>query len=497
MRLDATATGQSCSGRHTSTPGSGGSAREVQNNEPADFEHFITGPPDALVSEYRMPSQLSALSRILQSPGRILLVMLLVVFAVEVAVMLTLPFLVPSVLGETSRAVLDALLLTLISAPALWWVIVSPLRRIAVQEQARSETIVSNAAEGIVTVTEAGIVASANRAALGLFGLSPEELLGRQISDVVPELKIRATQPGTPNVTTGLRSDRQSFPLSVSISEFPSERGTGFIAILQDLTEANRIEQEKLIAAREREALRAQQMATLAQLATGVAHEIRNPLTSIKMLIQVNRAKFAEEGLPTRDMELVEQEIRRMERSVTALLDYGRPARSEFRLFSLQEAVQKALRLMEGRCREGGVELIADVPEVPVRVYGDASEIQQLLLNLGLNALDVMPDGGQLTIQLIRRGEQAVLSVSDTGTGIPDEVICRLFTPFVTTKANGVGLGLGICRRIAESHRGRLNGFNLPTGGACFELLLPIAHDDQSHEFAASKSTDSPDGKED
>ncbi len=242
------------------------------------------------------------------------------------------------------------------------------------------------------------------------------------------------------------------------------------------MSAAKRAEDERLTLARETEALRAQQMTTLAQLATGVAHEIRNPLTSIKMLIQVNRSKFADEGLPTDDLELVEHEIRRMERSVNSLLEFARPERTEFKASSMQQIVRKAIQLVDGRCISQGVELEVRVPDDAVVVQCDAAQIQQLLINLVLNSLDAMPSGGTLGISLTHDANTIELRVTDSGVGIDQAIQSRLFTPFVTTKENGVGLGLGICRRIAESHHGTLVGTNRPTRGAEFRLTLPLAN---------------------
>jgi signal transduction histidine kinase len=246
------------------------------------------------------------------------------------------------------------------------------------------------------------------------------------------------------------------------------------IAIVRDLTDSQRAEEDRIVAARRQEALRAQQMATLAQLATGVAHEIRNPLTSIKMLIQVNRDMFAKNGLPTDDLLLVEEEIRRMERSVNGLLEYARPEQGEFQRFAIQDVIEKTVRLIEGRCIAQQVTIHLDVPDRPVRVDGDPSQIHQLILNLCLNACDAMPSGGELRLALTPAADQARLVVTDTGMGISEAVLDKLFSPFVTTKPQGIGLGLGICRRIAENHRGALLGSNVAGGGARFELRLPL-----------------------
>lgn len=431
---------------------------------------------------FLMPNRISALSTILRSPMRILGLVLMLVFVAEVAVMFVLPHVLPGMLGEAGKAIVDAVLLTLVCAPALWLVIIGPLRRIAIQEHERSETIVASAGEGILTFDRDGNILSCNRAATELFDRDVESLLGQSIRSLLPTL---ATVPSDVPASVRLeaiKSGGQRFPIHVSISEYPSESQQTRIAIMRDLTESERAEKQRITMARETEALRAQQMTTLAQLATGVAHEIRNPLTSIKMLIQVNRAKFAEEGCPTDDMELVEQEIRRMERSVNSLLDYARPETSEFRRFAIQDAVRKTVQLIDGRCKNQNVSLSVNAPDESAFVDGDAAQIQQLLLNLALNALDAMPDGGKLDLAIAPAGESLIVSVADSGSGINESVLEKLFTPFVTTKPNGVGLGLGICRRIAEAHGGALTGINQASGGAKFQLTLPILDGNASED---------------
>lgn len=437
-----------------------------------------------------MSNRVSALSTILRRPMRILGLVLMLVFVAEVAVMFVLPYVTPKMLNATGEAIIDAVLLTLVCAPILWLVIIGPLRRIAIQEHERSETIVAGASESILTFDHDGRILSCNRAATELFDLNVEALLGRSMRSLIPSLPTNLNELPAEFRVDATRADEERFPVQVSVSDYPSESQQTRIAIVHDLTESEKAEQERITMARETEALRAQQMATLAQLATGVAHEIRNPLTSIKMLIQVNRTKFADEGLPTDDLELVEQEIRRMERSVNSLLDYARPETSDFKRFAIRDAVRRTRQLVDGRCQNQNVTLNIVEGDEPVFVDGDAAQIQQLLLNLALNALDAMPDGGRLDVAIIRSDKCVVVSVSDGGVGINPAVLGKLFTPFVTTKVNGVGLGLGICRRIAEAHGGQLTGINKATGGAQFELKLPGVQQDAA-EVAMALGTES------
>lgn len=223
-----------------------------------------------------------------------------------------------------------------------------------------------------------------------------------------------------------------------------------------------------------RSMLRAEELAEVGQIAAGMAHELRNPLTSIKMLVQVDRERAEARGLPADDLFAIEQEIRRMEGRLNAFMDFARPPRSERRLIDLVPVVEETIALVGGRAQKQRVALEFRRPEGPVLAEADAEQIRQLLVNLALNALDVMPRGGVLEFKLGPPVDgQADLHVRDTGPGIAPRHLGRLYEPFFTSKETGLGLGLVVSQRIARDHGGSLRARNRPEGGACFTLRLP------------------------
>ncbi|WLD12854.1 two-component system sensor histidine kinase NtrB [Planctellipticum variicoloris] len=227
---------------------------------------------------------------------------------------------------------------------------------------------------------------------------------------------------------------------------------------------------------RECEVLRADQLAMVGQIAAGVAHELRNPLTSIKLLVQTNHREAGNQGLPTDDFAIIQQEIRRMERCLQQFLDFARPPRPEHRPVDLALLVERTLALVVGRARKQQVTLDFSPPPAPVVVEADEDQVQQLLVNLVLNALDAMSEGGRIEVRLpLPRAGEVELQVLDTGPGIPADLFGRLFDPFVSTKETGIGLGLAVSHRIASRHGGSLSAVNLPAGGACFTLRLPTS----------------------
>jgi PAS domain S-box-containing protein len=225
---------------------------------------------------------------------------------------------------------------------------------------------------------------------------------------------------------------------------------------------------------RERQMLRAEQMAAIGQVAAGVAHELRNPLTSIKGLVQVNLREAAKRGLPAEDLAVIEHEIRRMERTLQTFLDFARPPQPDRRRLDLAGVIDRVLALVGGRARKQQVASRFLPPESTAWVEADQDQVQQLLLNLVLNALDAMPQGGTIEVDLrATRDDHIEVHVRDTGPGIAPHILPRVFETFVSSKETGVGLGLPLSRRIAEDHGGTLSAYNLPEGGACFVLRLP------------------------
>ncbi|HWB12917.1 MAG TPA: ATP-binding protein [Pirellulales bacterium] len=252
---------------------------------------------------------------------------------------------------------------------------------------------------------------------------------------------------------------------------------------------------------REREVLRGEQLAAVGQLAAGIAHELRNPLMAIKILVQ-SAAEGPESALRGRDLAVVEEEIERLERSIQALLDFARPPKPETIVLDLRQLARQTVELVSARSEQQHVSLICQLPDEAAMVEVDGVQIRQVLLNLLFNALDALSVGGAVRITILPRTQRQfladdtsehdlpalpaaedgdhddgyVLRVADNGPGLPTELGNRIFEPFVSTKETGTGLGLPICRRIIEDHGGEIKARQGPDGGAEFVFWLPRAH---------------------
>jgi two-component system sensor histidine kinase HydH len=235
----------------------------------------------------------------------------------------------------------------------------------------------------------------------------------------------------------------------------------------------------------ERDLLRAEQLAAVGQLAAGVAHEVRNPLTGVKLLLQAAARPEAPTALTPERLNLLLQEVARIERAVQGLMDFARTPPPVRRPHDLREVATATAEVARGRAEAKPVALRVEAPARPVPAAVDHDQMLSLLTNLVFNAIDASPPGGEVVVRVGNGADGgAVVEVADTGPGVAPAIMDRLFTPFVTTKPTGTGLGLTLARRIAKEHGGTLTAANRAAGGASFTLTLPAP--EESHAEALS-----------
>ncbi|MHB8770742.1 MAG: sensor histidine kinase [Syntrophales bacterium] len=213
----------------------------------------------------------------------------------------------------------------------------------------------------------------------------------------------------------------------------------------------------------------------LEKMAPVLAHEIRNPLGSIKGAAQVLRSE-AESAEQRNLLDVITEEVNRLNRVVSQFLDYARPYTPDLRPRSVNAVIEKAMAVLEANSISAGIDIDLELhPHLPL-VPMDQEQIHQVILNIGINAIEAMPKGGTLTIRTSRiesdTGDAVGISIRDTGAGIPRETLRQIFTPFFTTKERGVGLGLAVCQRIIRSHGGRIRVKSIPGRGTIFYIRL-------------------------
>ncbi len=226
-------------------------------------------------------------------------------------------------------------------------------------------------------------------------------------------------------------------------------------------------------------AMRAEQLASLGQFAAGLAHELRNPLMAMKILVQSALERDPATAMSGRDLSVIDEEITRLEQLVQGFLDFARPPEAVRQPTSLAEIVSPTVNLVTAQAGRTGVSVsCAFDPDLPP-VNADAGQLRQVILNLLLNAIDATPSGGKVSIHANRHNGDAIIKVADTGRGLPKNLGDTIFDPFVSTRETGIGLGLSICRRIVETHQGTITARTRSEGGAEFTVTIPIAQNEQ------------------
>jgi hypothetical protein len=226
---------------------------------------------------------------------------------------------------------------------------------------------------------------------------------------------------------------------------------------------------------------RADRLASVGEMATGIAHEIKNPLAGISGAISVLADDFAADDPRREVVGQVLEQIGRLDKTATDLLYFGRPGTPEFNFVDVNSLVKKTLFFVSQHPEARNIHRIKELTRDLPPVWVDEKQIQQVLFNIIINAIQAMPDGGTLSIQtdVQNRGERTLVRVlvMDTGKGIPEAELENIFVPFHTTKNQGTGLGLPICRRLLEQHGGNIRVQSRVDEGTTFIIELPVAKD--------------------
>ena len=335
------------------------------------------------------------------------------------------------------------------------------------------QNIVGTIESGVVAINRAGHVTIFNRAAEQLTGLGVDAILGRAIAELPAALRqpLAATaEDGQARVLAEVELAKpggSTLPVLCLTSPLRDPAGglLGAVAVFSDLTALKQLEMERR---------RAERLAYFEVLAAGIGHEIKNPLVAIKTFAQLLPRKFLDEQFRQEFARVVGREIGRMEHLAGRLRALARPGGGPHRALDLRAPIADAVELLQPRLDEKGIAIRWTPGPNPSQVQGDHAALEQLFLNLIGNALDAMEAGGALSVRLRSTEGRMIVEVEDTGPGIPDEFLPRIFEPFVTTKLHGSGLGLAICASIANAHRARIHASNVPgQRGAVFTIEFP------------------------
>ena len=372
--------------------------------------------------------------------------------------------------------------------------------RVLEERDAHLRSIFDTAPEAMIVINPSGVIQSYGLSAERMFGWRPSEALGRNISMLMPapfraqhddylQRYLRTGEKriiGIGRIVVGERKDGSTFPMELAVGEVGSGAARFFTGFVRDLTE--RQESEARVQELQAELVHISRLSAMGEMASALAHELNQPLSAIANYL--NGARRLMERSDTGDARVSEAVEKASEQALRAgdiirrLRDFLARGEGERSVESLSKLVHEACGLALVGAKESGVDVHYRVDPHRDRVIVDRVQIQQVIVNLVRNALDAMGDCPRrvLNVSTAIDGDMAMVTIADTGPGIDEATASRLFQPFVTTKAQGMGVGLSICRTIVEAHGGRIWTEPNPGGGTVFHFTVRQAGDDEAEE---------------
>jgi two-component system, NtrC family, sensor histidine kinase PilS len=340
--------------------------------------------------------------------------------------------------------------------------------------QAFKDLVFQSVGTGLIALDLEHRVTAFNHAAEEITGVAAPHAIGQAwsslIGSVIPLEPIESVIAANPRASTRheavlRRPDGTSVPVRMTFSALRSGEGErlGLISACEDLSAIREME------SRMRQADR---LATVGRMAANIAHEIRNPLASLTGAIEVLTSPLTADDARERLSQIVAHESERLNHIIKNFLEYARPAPLSIATFDVAAAAEEVLLLLEYRASPGSLKVIREfAPSIPWAV--DAQQFRQILWNLCLNAVEAMPEGGELRVSVAVRGATLEVAVSDTGDGIAAADVSHVFEPFFSTKPEGTGLGLALVHRVVQDHGGEIDVRSSSGLGTTFTLTLP------------------------
>ena len=356
--------------------------------------------------------------------------------------------------------------------------------------ESRIRAILDTTLDAIITIDDSGIIQSANSAVQTLFGYTAEEIVGQNVSILMPsphrekhdhyvdtylatgEKKII----GIGREEFGQKKDGTTFPIRLSVNEFFVADKRMFTGLIHDLTRQKSLQQK---------ILQSERLAVIGKMAAKVAHEVRNPLSSISL----NAELLEEEICNGQDFDCAEahtllsaiiREIDRVSSLTDEYLQFSRLPESELAVGDVNYLVREALNFFETEFEQEGIEIDAAGLDRRLSVPIDSAQLRRVLMNIIRNAVESMDGGGKLKVWTKKNKQLVTLGIQDTGAGIPAAMVANIFNPFFTTKDFGTGLGLAISQQIVQEHKGRIYCESEVGKGTTFMIELPAKEKEEA-----------------
>lgn len=346
-------------------------------------------------------------------------------------------------------------------------------------EKNKIENIIMSAKEGIIVTDNEGRVIILNPAAESILGVVKNEMLWKKVSQCreIPE-KIRKFLEEDPSVLRNpVITNAESKILEITLVPLSYEgEKFGSRLVIRDITERHKLIEERMTI--EKQLFHADKLVSLGELSAGIAHEIGNPLAAIKTVIQAMNEEKPFTGAQKKYMKRILNEVDRLASFLKTFSVYANPLVNQTAKSRVDFVLREVLLLIKNEALKHDVVINYSISKYMPHIALDSDQLKQVFINIFINAIQAMPEGGAITVTAssVDSKESAVaIAISDTGPGIPGEIIANIFDPFFTTKPTGTGLGLSIVHRIINEHNGEIKVSSTPGKGTTFEVILPAA----------------------